>query len=77
MNKEAAQAHTRLCVPSDHTGLCCIQMSVLQHVGGSPGFSVVSEPLPVADWSVVSQLPSIVRMDFQEDIQLLDILGDV
>lgn len=51
-------------------------MSVLQHVGGSPGFSVVAEPLPVADRSMVSQLPSIVRMDFQEDIQLLDILGN-
>lgn len=51
-------------------------MSVLQQVGGSPGFSVVAEPLPVADWSMVSQLPSIVKMDFQEDIQLLDILGN-
>lgn len=76
MNKEAAQAHTRLCVASDHTGLCSIQMSVLQQVGGSPGFSVVSEPLPVADWSVVSQLPSIVRMGFREDIHLLSILGE-
>lgn len=51
-------------------------MSVPQQVGGSPGFSVVSGPLPVADWSVVSQLPSIVRMGFREDIHLLGILGD-